>query len=293
MPRNKVLCIGNNTIDTDKQSFDIAKIRNITFRGGITSFNQVSADGCYHTSVSDMPDYEILQANDYFDEILFFDNYEKNSILESTSTVIKNILKNKNIDLKIIPKNHMLCVGCSHTAGVGHNTADTVFPTLAAKRLGRYPIISGHPGKGNQVIEDALAEYNLNSQHVIVQFTDVYRIRFFDSKLNTVVYKSGKDYTREEIAQLDDARLLWEYEQMVKRVVSKLRSSNAKFVFFQLSHSLNEETNRYMSNFKEFCYIPSNTIVDTASDGMHYGVQSQQNISELIIKRWNRLYAEN
>lgn len=291
MQKNRILCIGSNTSDTDVRAKKLANEQNIPYYGNIHSYDKLVNYGCYHTSLADMPDYMLVLAPRYFDSIFFFNNYGNNDVLGNASITLQNIIEGHDVTLKQVPGQHILYVGCSHTAGVGHNNTDDVFPAIVSTGLGANSLVCGKPGKGNQAIEDVLAEYNLHNQKVIVQFTDIFRLRYYNANKGVVEHKAGKDYSRDEYVIFNDSERVWEFEQIVNRVVSRLRSANSKFLFFQLSHSLNVETNKYMSQFCEFCYLPSNTIVDTASDNMHYGIKTQQNIASAITNKWKALYA--
>jgi hypothetical protein len=292
MLNNKILCVGNRSKDTNDQCREIAKKYNIAFRGLITKCKDI-VDGCYSTSLADMPDYELINVKKYFDIIIFLDNYEDNITLEKGTRCLKNAIVGNDIVLKTLPPENILYVGCSHTAGVGHSNPKTTFPLIFSELQNKSSQVRGNPGQGNYVIEDVLSEYSLQNQNVIVQFTDIFRLRYFNDATNFVTHKSGGDYTRAEIEVFKESRLTWEFERIVDRTVARLRDANVKFLFFQLSHvhSLSNDVNIYMSKFKEFCYLPSNTFVDRAEDKLHFGIKTNQNIAYLLNQKWNLIYA--
>ena len=78
---------------------------------------------------------------------------------------------------KEIKDNEILFLGCSHTEGEGHNNKNTVYTHLLAKELNLIPLIDAHRGRGNYLTEEKLNTYKLQNKKVIIQLTDVYRIR--------------------------------------------------------------------------------------------------------------------
>lgn len=64
----KILCLGNNHLDTDELTTKLGK--NL---GLITDINIHLSDGYYHTSVLDLSDSEILELADRFDKVIVLD----------------------------------------------------------------------------------------------------------------------------------------------------------------------------------------------------------------------------
>lgn len=287
MPKmTKILCVGDNSINTDMQCKRYATEYQIEYQGLLLS--DIIGNGCYHTSIEDTSINFIKEIYDRFDKVIFL----------KQDNIITDILSNTYLPIvdlrKEIADNDILFVGCSHTAGVGHSNQDTVYPNQFAKLFKFVPHICGFPGKSNYLIEDILSEYKLTEKKIIIQFTDIFRIRYFSSKENILVHKMGHEFSRSEIEIFDDARLQYEYLKIVDRVVSRLRDCNAQFLFFQLTHStdkLQEETDIYQSQYQEFCYI-TDINVDIAKDKLHYGPLSHQSIAKELTRKWNKLYAE-
>jgi len=69
----KILCLGNNTSDTDDRANLIAFKFNLTNLGLITDINQTIIDGVYHTSVYDLNSSEILEIIPKFDKLILLD----------------------------------------------------------------------------------------------------------------------------------------------------------------------------------------------------------------------------
>ena len=73
---NKILCIGNNSIDTDTQCRQIATKYDIAYKGMAT--RQLD-DGCYHTSFEDA----------YYDSILDFSNQADDGMHYGSNSYLK------------------------------------------------------------------------------------------------------------------------------------------------------------------------------------------------------------
>ena len=282
----RVLCVGDNSVDTDIECRKYAKEYQIKYQGLLLD-NSVD-DGCYHTSIEDTSITFIKDIYDKFDKVIFL---KQNNIL---TDILANTYFPPDDQREKLSELDILFLGCSHTEGIGHSTADTVYTHQFAKTLNITPWVSGYPGQGNYLLEDILSKYILTNRKVIVQFTDMYRIRYFSSKENTVIHKMGYKFTRNELDLFDDQRLKYEYLRIVDRVVSKLRDCNAQFLFFQLTEStgpLQEEIDLYQSQYREFCYM-ADIGVDKAEDNVHFGPLSHQLIAKELTKKWNKLYAK-
>ena len=179
----------------------------------------------------------------------------------------------------------ILYIGCSHTHGVGHSTQQTVYTNILSKMLNKVPVVDAHFGRGNWLTEEKLQTYDLKNTSVILQFTDIYRLR-----LNGIDVR-GQDFTKEQSAVFSDEVLASIFLNIVKRSVNLLRANNTKFCFFQISHEypLHQEVVSRLSTYKEFVYI-ENANLDTGDLGNHMGVISHTHWAEEIYKRFTALY---
>ena len=293
MPSNKVLCIGDVSIDTDQQCQTIAHDKGINYKGMITVGTDITDSGCYHVSVGDVSDAYLLFLIKEFDEVIFLNNFSTDTELATVTKTLENVITNTNTELKLINQNNLLCVGCAHTIGDGFTNKENTFANLVSDALGMSAIINGKTNTGNYFIEDLLAEYDLKNQNVLVQLTDIFSIRYFNSSTNEVVNKRGFHYNKIEKEIFDEQRLLWDFKKLVDRIVSRLRSANSKFLLFQLSleHPMLSEAVYYMSKYKEFCFIPSDIYVDIAEDKIHHGPKTHKKIAVLLEQKWRTLYA--
>lgn len=286
MPKiTRILCVGNNSVDTDIQCKRYATEYQIEYRGLLLSDD--ITDGCYHTSVEDTSITFINDIYDKFHKVVFF---KQNNII---TDILANTYSLSADSRKKLSKSEILFVGCSHTAGIGHSTQDTVYTNQLANMLNLTPQVNSHPGRGNYLIEDTLSAHNLSNTNVIVQFTDMFRIRYFSSKENKVIHKMGYQCTKNELELFDDQRQKYEYLRMVDRVVSRLRDCNSQFLFFQLTGNtgpLQEEIDLYQSQYREFCYM-AEIDIDKAEDEIHFGINSHSLIAKNIYQKWLKLYA--
>lgn len=64
----KILCLGNNTIDTDKKCRELAQTLGLDHRGLVTNFDQAS--GVWHTSVMDLSRGDIINLSKKADRVI-------------------------------------------------------------------------------------------------------------------------------------------------------------------------------------------------------------------------------
>jgi len=194
---------------------------------------------------------------------------------------------------KEIKDNEILFLGCSHTDGEGHSSKDTVYTHLLAKELNSIPLVNAHRGNGNYLTEEKLNTYNLQKKKVIIQFTDIFRLR-----LNGIDYDPNNNYrlfTKPQLEVYTDEVLLSLFFEQVKRINNLLKSNNSKFLFFVLSHIHNywDIMNNHLKTYKAFCPISFTKYeYDKAEDNMHYGPKSHQFISNMLLTHWHKMYDE-
>ena len=143
------------------------------------------------------------------------------------------------------------------------------------------------------MFEQLLNSYNLRNSQVIIQFTDIFRLRYVNS-IGSIVEKQIVDFSKTEMEFFTEEKLTQDFLEMVNRIVARLRDANTNFLFFQLTHQHPTDCliHYELSKYKEFCWIPD-ANQDTASDDMHFGIKSHRLIADRLIARWNMLYAQN
>jgi hypothetical protein len=193
---------------------------------------------------------------------------------------------NTNKDRKL-NSDEVLYLGCSHTAGVGHSSQETVYTHILSNMLNKSANVDSHRGKGNWLTEEKLQTYNLKNATVIIQFTELYRIRL--NGCNTAGYEFSKDQS----SVFSDKVIASIFLEQVKRIVNLLRSNNAKFCFFQVSSPYPDqsEVTSILTTYKEFVYI-LDIKLDDALDipKPHPGPKSHTHWAELINNKFNELY---
>ena len=197
---------------------------------------------------------------------------------------------------KEIKDNEILFLGCSHTEGVGHSSKDTVYTHLLAKELNLIPLVDAHRGKGNYLTEEKLNTYNLQNKKIIIQYTDVYRLR-----LNGKDYDPNSNYRRFTKSQSEvytDEVLYSLFFEQVKRMVNLLKANNSKFLFFTLGHCefIHTANQIFFDNMKcydTFCPIAFTKYdYDKAEDNMHHGPRSHKFFYKMLLAQWRKMYDE-
>lgn len=291
MPTNKILCIGNNSEDTDQSAQKISQLFKKPYYGFYKLDNLDPKFGVYHTSIEDLSINKIYEILNRFDQIEIFeqeDSQDREAYLQRI--IIKNQLHLQDIVYPSI-ENKILFVGCSHTDGVGHKNKRTVYTSLFSTYFQREALVEGLPGKGNFLIEKKLNSYSLKCSNVIIQFTDIFRIRYYDSK-GKLRQTQGPNFTKEEVDLFSEEKLMKDFLECVDRIVLRLRDSSSNFLFFRLSHlhESNLKIDYELSKYKEFCWIPD-ANQDLANDNEHFGEKSHRLICNRLIERWKKLYA--
>jgi hypothetical protein len=123
----KILCLGNNSSDTDVQAHEIATKHSLINRGLITSLSALTVDGVYHTSLADIsgPDlFSICEAVDrlivlnqpieqWDDPELFLLTFETAKMLQENAVLATNQIElPRNIEYfkTLVQDNKSFCV---------------------------------------------------------------------------------------------------------------------------------------------------------------------------------------
>ena len=80
MNDKKILCLGNNTEDTDIRAKLVAREQNLEYHGLITEVKEISS-GCYQTSFYDMPYGDLIELSKHMDDVIILDQ-SKDSYLD-------------------------------------------------------------------------------------------------------------------------------------------------------------------------------------------------------------------
>ena len=80
MNNKKILCLGNNTEDTDIRAKLVAQEQNLEYHGLITEVKEISP-GCYQTSFYDMSYGDLIELSKHIDDVIILDQ-SKDSYLD-------------------------------------------------------------------------------------------------------------------------------------------------------------------------------------------------------------------
>jgi hypothetical protein len=285
---------------------NICQDRKVIFSGTLFSMETEIVPGLsYSISPKETSFDYIVSLMDKFDEVIFLKNHDSIPILIDQlelERIYNNNLVDK-INFKPLDKNKLIFFGCSHTAGIGHELKNTTYPFILSKMLDYEYINFGVDGSGNYQIEDRLSELSISGGKLIIQFSDIYRYRFI---LNSQVYPrpiAEKNIGEFKIYNIphnykdskfvNEENLVYNFQNIVTRLVIRLRDSNNKFLITYTPHFENDsilQTLEFMYGFKEFVAITGRQC-DTVSDG-HYGPMTHKRWAEGLYQRWIELYGK-
>jgi len=287
---------------------NICRDRKVIFGGMLLSIEtEIVPELSYAVSPIEVNFNYIQSMFDKFDEVIFLKNHDNVSILIDQlelERIYNNNLVDK-INFKSLDKNKLTFFGCSHTAGIGHESKNTTYPFILSKMLGYEYINFGIGGSGNYQIEDRLSELSISGGKLIIQFSDIYRYRFI---LNSQIYPSpitepkgisecvkiyDIPHNYKDSKFVNEENLVYNFQNIVTRLVIRLRDSNNKFLITYTPHFVNDsifQTLEFMYGFKEFVAITGRQC-DTVSDG-HYGPMTHKRWAEGLYQRWIELYGK-
>jgi hypothetical protein len=235
-----------------------------------------------------------LSLFDKFDQIRFLKNHNNFpvEIMQKELEIIYN--KSYKSDLPMLEQNKLNFFGCSHTYGIGHTLASTTYPAVLSTLLNLEYNNYGLPGKGNYDIEDLLNSFTIQNAKVIIQFTDIYRIQYFhnDVLVHSPVHRA--DSRIHNAILLSEENLFFNFTKIVERIVNRLREGNNQFLI-TFTHDINQEDSieclKFLFEFKEFRSMQG-CIVDTGTDGLHFGPKSMELWANQLYRRWVELYGK-
>jgi len=96
----KILCLGNNSEDTDTRSKLLAQQRGMCYHGLLTEIKNV-APGCYQTSIYDMPYGDLIELSKNIDEVIILDqskeSYQDDHAFHQTISLAKHLKSTCNV----------------------------------------------------------------------------------------------------------------------------------------------------------------------------------------------------
>jgi hypothetical protein len=229
-----------------------------------------------------------------FDNVIFLKNHDNFAVAimqKELEIIYNNSYRTEFPNLDLTKLNFF---GCSHTYGIGHESPSTTYPAILSNLLDIEYNNYGLPGKGNYDIEDAMNNFIIQNAKVIVQFTDMYRIRYLYN--NTLVQTS----THRAISQIQNAILLSEenlffnFTKIVERIVNRLREGNNQFLI-TFTHNIDSDyANKcleFLFEFKEFRSMQG-CAVDLGTDAKHFGPKTMELWAKQLYRAWVALYGK-
>lgn len=286
-----------------------------------------SADHEYsvgHTSVQDIPDLTLLEkvlsnaAQVYWahSAVNEFDNAE--SYYNFLNWLKDYNLKHNNVvnlsTIKFDPygwipsfrlqENHAVFLGCSFTAGTGLIDPNTRYASLVSAYFNKLLLNLAVPGGNNNLIFDRFLQLDFHpGQIVVVQLTIPGRIQYCtkDKNLQPLILSTStiEPTLHKSLLQVYHKDFLF-YELLVKikAMITIAEKKHIRLVFWLIDYK-NEEVyskldQTYFYDMKQF--VPANWIedylVDTASDNLHPGIESNKILARSLIKYIETIYKD-
>ena len=291
----KTVLFVNNHIKGFPEVQEICSKENLLCGGTLISKETLIVDG-YSYAISPCEagfDYTISLFNK-FDNVIFLKNHDNFAvaIMQKELEIIYNNSygpKFPNLDLT-----KLNFFGCSHTYGIGHDSPSTTYPAILSNLLDIEYNNYGLPSKGNYDIEDAMNNFTIQNAKIIIQFTDMYRIRYFhhDTLVQTPVHR-GISQIQNAIL-LSEENLFFNFTKIVERIVNRLREGNNQFLI-TFTHNIDSDYQNkcleFLFKFKEFRSMQG-CAVDVGTDTIHFGPRSMELWAKQLYRAWVALYGK-
>jgi hypothetical protein len=291
-----------NHLGGNKEVERICQEQKIPFGGTLFSIaDEIKPGVSYATSPVEIGFLNIISLIDKFNDIVILKDH-KNYVIKLYQTELELFLKyqkeflqsDKNVDntFKILDQDKLNFFGCSHTVGVGHTSIETTYPCVLSNLMGIEYNNFGMGGKSNYNTEDLLSTFSIKNSKLIIQFTDIYRIRHLENDMiqDKSIYNIKDKLSNSLI--FNEENLLFNFKNIVNRIVGRLRDGNNKFLITYTCNIENADAvkcHEFLYGFKEFSSTVG-TQIDVAADGAHYGIQSHKLWAERLYKKWTELY---
>lgn len=219
------------------------------------------------------------------------------------------ILKDYMID---IFDNEIVFYGCSFTdRNSGFVDPDKMYPALMAKYFNQTERNFAKNGCGNYRSFDLIADTNFkNDSIVIIQLTELSRIRHYDKELSDVML-SGSD-NKCLVRVYNDDFLMHELTRHLNFITKLCREKNIKLIIWSIAsffnHKYDQMLSQLLSVYPEYVHLDARTSemakdttyrIDNGYDGEskpvgegHPGPKSHQRIAEKLITKYNQLYTK-
>lgn len=233
----------------------------------------------------------VISLFDKFETVEFDTDHTNYSVLLHQSelqTIYANKIKESTN--QILDTNLLNFFGCSHTRGIGHVSKLTTYPNVLSELMLIDYNNFGLPGKGNYDIEDLLTLYSIKNSKLIIQFTDMYRVRYLHNGhlLQNGIYRINHNHP----VLFSEENLFFNFKKIVNRIVTRLRDGNNQFLITYTNNIDNEwavYANLFFHEYREYSSAVG-TQIDVANDGAHYGINTHKLWADRLYKKWIELY---
>ena len=242
---------------------------------------------------------EFADSDSYYD----FLNWLKDHNLKYNNVVnldkIKFDVYNWNGEFSL-KENQAVFLGCSFTAGIGLPDSNTHYSTLVAKHFDKEILNLAVPGGSNSLIFDRYTQLDFYpGQLVVIQLTHPGRLHYCDTnqRLQAVRFADNSHSLNRQMIEIYHRDFLF-YELLIKlrAMISIARAKNIKLVFWLINYKdemiYSKLDQTYFYNMPEF--VPAscveNYILDSGTDNIHPGIQSNKFIADTLIEYIENVY---
>ena len=274
-----------------------------------------------HTSVGDVPDLQELEcilsqaksvywAESTIEEFADVDSYyDFLNWLKDYNLKYNNVVNLDKIKFdvykwnqhSIVKKNHAVFLGCSFTAGVGLPDVETRYSTQVAKYFNKELLNLGTGAGSNSLIFDRFTQLDFfPGQIVVVQLTTLDRLHYCkqNQQLEKILFAHAVDVNLNQkmVEVYHKDFLFYELLAKIRAMVAVARARQLKLVFWlidyknELIYSKIDQT--YFYDMPEF--VPAswmqNYNLDSGTDNLHPGVESNKFIANTLVKYIETIY---
>ena len=209
--------------------------------------------------------------------------------------------------------NEIAFYGCSFTdRDSGFVDSDKMYPALLAKYFNQTERNFAKNGCSNYRSFDLISDTNFkNNSIVVIQLTELSRIRHYDKKLTDIMLSLSDDKCLLHV--YNDDFLMHELTRHLNFITKLCREKNIRLIIWSIAsfhnHERNQQLNQLLSVYPEYVHLDARTSemardttyrVDNGYDGEgkpvgfgHPGPLSHQRIADKLITKYNQLYNQN
>jgi hypothetical protein len=256
-----------------------------------------SADQVFWTDPPPMEFGNLETYYDFLEWLKYYQNKYKNIVNFSEITLDPY---NWKLRLPTLTDDDAVFLGCSFTQGIGLSDQRTHWATQVADHFGKKCINLGTGGASNAHAFEILSSLNLQPGQIIVwQITALERIKycFEDRKLQHIMFaNTNSNIIKELLTVYHHDYLLFELLTKIRFFIKLTQALKLRSAFWLMDYKNKDmyspEDQLYFYEYPQYipAYKMQNYIVDYGDDNMHPGIDSNKNISQVVIKHLEQLY---